>query len=103
MSTSRNRQTPIEYMGSGGNVLWEMHPSLESDEAFHRGADVALLSQFESEAEVLFPPCTLLLVREHSTQRGKPTPTLRRKYAVERESQAEDTKYLEVEVVPSFI
>jgi hypothetical protein len=70
MSTSRNRQTPIEYMGSGGNVLWEMHPSLESDEAFHRGADISMLAQFEHEEECLFPPFTMLTVMPPSQGAG---------------------------------
>ena len=63
MSTSRNMETPINYMERNGtNILWALKPGLETDEAFHRGADVSMLSQFESEAEVLFPPCTLLLL-----------------------------------------
>ena len=44
------------------NVLWELRPSPQTDEAFHRGADVAMLSQFAAEREVLFPPCTMLRV-----------------------------------------
>ena len=52
MSTSRNRQTPVEYMQSEGrNVLWELYPQLESDTGFHRGADISLLSQFTGEEE----------------------------------------------------
>ena len=27
MSTSRHKQTPIDYMGGGDNVLWSLHPS----------------------------------------------------------------------------
>ena len=56
MSTSRNRITPIEYMGSGKNVLWELRPEKQSDAAYHRGADIKMLSQFAMEDEVLFPP-----------------------------------------------
>ena len=63
MSTSRNRQTPVEYMQSEGrNVLWELYPQLESDTGFHRGADISLLSQFAHEDECLFPPFTMLTV-----------------------------------------
>eukprot|EP01051_Picozoa_sp_SAG22_P006272 SAG22_NODE_404_length_11005_cov_8.751788_9_plen_96_part_00 len=29
---------------------------------FHTGADISILSQFSNEAEVLFPPCTMLTV-----------------------------------------
>ena len=64
MSTSRSRATPIGYMGPGNaNVLWELHPRDASDAAYHRGASIALLSQFAAEEEVLFPPCTLLVVQ----------------------------------------
>ena len=38
MSTSRNRKTPIEYMGGGTNVLWELEPKVEDDTAYHNGA-----------------------------------------------------------------
>lgn len=63
MSTSRRRQTPIDYMqAGGGNVLWELQPQLESDVGFHYGADISMLSQFGHEQEVLYPPCTLLKV-----------------------------------------
>jgi hypothetical protein len=62
MSTSKNRETPIHYMGGSANVLWELAPSGESDMAYHRGADVGILSQFAGEEEVLFPPCSMLVV-----------------------------------------
>jgi hypothetical protein len=61
MSTSKNRSTPIDYMGPGANVLWEIMPSAPTDDAYHRGADISMISQFAAEAEVLFPPCTLLV------------------------------------------
>jgi len=64
MSTSRQRETPIDYMDAGGgpNVLWELQPRAESDAAYHHGADISMLSQFAAEAEVVFPPCTMLVV-----------------------------------------
>ena len=62
MSTSRNKQTPIEYMGEGENVLWALRPSRESDTGFHCGADISMLSQFAHEQEVLYPPATMLEV-----------------------------------------
>ena len=65
MSTSRDVSTAVEYMVPGGgtaNVLWRLTPSAESDTAYHRGAPVRMLSQFASEEEVLFPPCTMLVV-----------------------------------------
>ena len=52
MSTSRNRQTPVEYMQDAApNVLWELQPKAESDSAYHRGADISMLSQFKGEEE----------------------------------------------------
>ena len=46
MSTSRNKETPVSYMsGEGHNVLWVLHPSKQSTEGFHHGANVAMLSQ----------------------------------------------------------
>jgi len=62
MSTSQRRETPISYLGEGNNVLWELRPAVQSDVAFHRGADISMLSQFKEEEEVLFPPCTMLEV-----------------------------------------
>ena len=44
-------------------MLWELRPQTESDSAYHRGADISMLSQFEGEREVLFPPCTMLEVK----------------------------------------
>ena len=35
MSTSRQRETPIKYMGLGDNVLWELEPGEETDGAYH--------------------------------------------------------------------
>lgn len=76
MSTSRRRETPIDYMDATGgkNVLWELHPRTESDAAYHHGADISMLSQFAAEAEVVFPPCTMLVVREgeHSSDDQPP-------------------------------
>ena len=64
MCTSRNRQTPIDYMAvkPAENVLWCLQPQMESDAAYHRGADVSLLSQFSGEQEVVFPPATMFAV-----------------------------------------
>ena len=45
-------RTPIHYMGPGDNVLWELRTRPESDSAFHRGADISMLSQFAGEDEV---------------------------------------------------
>ena len=62
MSTSRSRTVPIEFMSGNENVLWELAPKAESDAGFHYGADISLLSQFSGEEEVLFPPCTMMVL-----------------------------------------
>ena len=66
MSTSRTIKTPLSYLSDfpGRNVLWELHPTAETDDGFHFGADLSSLSQFAAEEEVLFPPATLLAVKE---------------------------------------
>ena len=90
MSTSRSRATPIDYMGDGENVLWELEPREESDTAFHCGADISLLSQFAAEEEVLFPPCCLLVVKAPPEQ---PPPAVTEK----------GRRFVAVAVQPSFV
>ena len=51
MSTSRSQRTPVEYMGSGENVLWTLQSESENDAGYHYGADIASLSQFAHEEE----------------------------------------------------
>jgi len=69
MSTSLAVDTPIRYMDPGSkevprpNVLWEIHTSEKDDSGLHNGADVSMLSQFNHEKEVLFPPLTMLRVK----------------------------------------
>ena len=67
MSTSKNEQTPIDYMRPGKNVLWRLRATADSDIAYHRGADISMLSQFAGEDEILFPPVTMLMVLNPST------------------------------------
>lgn len=63
VSASRERRVPIGYMeDSGRNVLWELKPGAPSKRGLHCGADVALLSQFPGESEVLYPPGTMLAI-----------------------------------------
>jgi len=70
MSTSTRRTTPLDYMAEGQgkddvhNLLWVIRAKRESASGFHYGADISHLSQFQQEAEVLFPPCTMLTVIE---------------------------------------
>lgn len=74
MSTSRSREAPIAYMSPDGqNVMWSLHPQVESDTAYHYGADISGLSQFGEEKEVLYPPCTMLQVeRVKASKEGTP-------------------------------
>eukprot|EP00966_Prymnesium_polylepis_P145543 3361512-Prymnesium_polylepis.2 len=51
LSTSRNQQTPVDYMKGDQNVLWCLKPQPESDSAYHHGADISLLSQYAGEEE----------------------------------------------------
>ena len=119
MSTSRMRQSPIDYMDSmGHNVLWQLHPKPESDSGFHRGASIELLSQFSGEAEVLFPPCTMLAVLEDEKIAGaKRAGDLERVKRLEAErpvhamylsfevKEAEENakRFLCVDVLPTFL
>ena len=69
MSTSSVVTKPLEYMDRDGmNVLWALKPMQETDDAYHTGANIALLSQFAEEEETLFPPCTMLVVRPQRLQ-----------------------------------
>jgi hypothetical protein len=62
MSTSTERATPLQYMSAEKNVMWRLRANPETDDGYHYGADVSILSQFARENEVLFPPCTMLAV-----------------------------------------
>ena len=64
MSTSKVRENAMTFFGEGRNVLWELHSGKEDDIGYHRGAEVAKLSQFAAEAEVrylIFPHLRTLL------------------------------------------
>jgi hypothetical protein len=71
LSTSRLRAEAIRPMQTAGsNVLWELQPMAEDDNGFHRGASIELLSQFACEGECLFPPGTMLSVRQWRPSEG---------------------------------
>jgi hypothetical protein len=82
MSTSLATETPIHYMAEAPkpNILWELKAASEDSAGFHCGAEVAMLSQYEKEREVLFPPLTLLrLERREGTKpdvRSSSTPAV---------------------------
>jgi len=103
MSTSRNRLTPLDYMERGGaaNVLWQLEPKVESDAAFHCGADISMLSQFAAEEEVLFPPCTMLSVTESMDETS--TGRARAQSLAKSSTTEGDKTFVCVRVLPSFI
>ena len=70
LSTSEAIDTPLAYLGLGRNVMWRLLGSAEDDAGYHMGADVAMLSQFDSEKEVLFPPLTMLSVLPSAADDG---------------------------------
>ena len=112
-------------MGEGSNVLWELQPRAQSDVAFHRGADIKMLSQFAAEDEVLFPPCTMFEVltkpppEVSATTKGEGESASKFKAVAElligssevtarKLMQVEDTKldgnmFTSIKVLPSFI
>ena len=102
MSTSRVRAIFEEYLPrdseGGRNVLWHLTPRppsqvhrwRERGTIFCRGADISMLSQFAAEAEVLFPPCTMLVID-------------RRARAHELERREKGRRFLEVTAQPCFI
>jgi len=61
MSTTRSKPVCVSFMSKTlPNVLWEL-ACREEDEAHHNGADIAIISQFPGEEEVLFPPLTMMV------------------------------------------
>jgi len=57
---------------SGRSCLVCVQVCEESDEAFHMGADVSIISQFPKEQEITFPPYTMLVVQPDPENEGKP-------------------------------
>jgi len=70
MSVSKNKQTPMDYMGPGRNVLWRLAPGAETSGAYHYGADISSLSQYAGEEEILFPPSTMLVAGTEGENRA---------------------------------
>ena len=113
--TSRQRSAPIDYMDhGGGNVLWQLHPQPESDAGFHYDADISLLSQFAAEAEVLYPPCTMLTTLSGTpVEVDVPQDALRTASASSRHSEGGamgsapleegGKRFLAIDVLPTFV
>ena len=93
MSTSRSCEVPIEFMSGEANVLWELRPKAESDAGFHFGADISMLSQYEHEEEVLFPPCTMMVVQ------GEPPDVSNSGRVIKDSAKA----FLSIKVQPQFV
>lgn len=52
MSTSLNEQAAIDYMSSESrNVMWVLKSGPQTDDGFHSGAPIDLLSQYAAEQE----------------------------------------------------
>jgi hypothetical protein len=47
---------------ASANALLEFNPRAESDSAYHFGANISMLSQYEHECRVLSPLCMVLEV-----------------------------------------
>mmetsp|Transcript_18409 Transcript_18409/g.27975 ORF Transcript_18409/g.27975 Transcript_18409/m.27975 type:complete len:774 (+) Transcript_18409:71-2392(+) len=103
MSCSRSRDTPIQYMSQHtSNVLWKVQPASESDAAYHNGADISMLSQFPDEKEVLFPPCTMLVVRnKNPSDNGAPVSPDSKSSALW--EQKDCRKFIQIEAKPAFV
>ena len=103
MSTTLDEEVAIEYMGSAGaNLLWELQPQIESDAAYHRGADISMLSQFSHESECLFPPFTMLTV-VHGPEELPRQPKELRDCLTEKCVSHDGKEYRKVRVLPSFV
>ena len=92
MSTSRSKAVCVSYMSkTQPNVLWELECRNE-DEAYHNGADIAIISQYPGEEEVLFPPLTMMVA-------SGPQQKLR----MVDEEDAGGTQYKVIGVVPYYV
>jgi hypothetical protein len=91
MSTSRDLGVTLVFMNKGqDNVLWELECRSE-DEAHHNGADIAIISQFPDEKEVLFPPLTMMVA-------ATPNEPLRVS-----DEERDGKQYRKIRVVPYYI
>jgi hypothetical protein len=73
------------------NVLWEL-ACREEDEAHHNGADIAIISQFPGEEEVLFPPLTMMVAAGPQEE-----------LAMADEVDEAGTQFTRISVVPYYI
>ena len=66
MSTTPSAEVAVFYAGKGEGSIFVVEFSMAS-----RGANIAFLSQFPHECELLFPPFTLLECKGHAVRGGK--------------------------------
>ena len=62
MPAEGGQQNADSSLSTSRNILWQLNVASETDEAFHMGADVSMLSMYPAEEEVLFPPNSALQV-----------------------------------------
>ena len=105
MSTSLNNVTPIHYMRADTpNLLWEIEHAKEDNVAYHCGAVISMLSQYEGEDEVLFPPLTMLRVRNRRPHEGlEAVDAMEEPWGVVNKVSDTGKCYKQVAVIPSFI
>ena len=70
----------------------------ETDTGYHCGADVSMLSQFQAEDEILFPPATMLTVQSSSTSGSAP-----RASGPPAEVSEGAKRFIEIDVQPTFV
>ena len=107
MSTSLHRAVSEGFLGTGVCVLWEIECSPETDDGFHSGADVSLLSQYPGEKELLFPPLTMLQVQAQQNKSGRwgfqKEKDMLTRDAYDMHTAANGAKYICVRVRPTFV
>lgn len=92
------------------SVVLELHAGEPDDTGYHCGAEVAFLSQFLTEQEVIFPPLTMLRVmtrRYHLKLPKKATPEeiiawSREKHRVQWDRTPDGRHFEQIAVAPSF-
>jgi len=106
LSTSTKEDEAIQYCLDkpiGPYWLMKILPGQEDDTGFHNGADVAALSQYAKEAEVLFPPLTFLVVQTDAAGSAMKETRKGRASTSEDGALGEEKNYTVIEMKPTFI
>jgi hypothetical protein len=95
MSSSLDESVVDHYRDKNGghDVVWHIRSKPETEDAFHCGADVSLLSQFPKEKEITFPPYTMLVIEKGAS--GSPD--------IKDVARPEGGHYRQITVVPHFV